>query len=61
MDKIRNLPAFITRQEMAEVLNVTPATIRRWSRAGKITERLIKANLVEVEVASVVKYRFPGA
>jgi hypothetical protein len=61
IDTINELPEWLSRTEIAHLLGVTSTTIKRWAKAGMITERAIRVNCVEVNVQSVLRYRFPNA
>lgn len=60
MEQLRDLPEWVSRTEMAYILGVTPTTVKRWAKAGKIVERYARLNLVEVNVPSVIRHRFPN-
>jgi hypothetical protein len=62
MDEILNLlsdyPEWLPRTEMAYTLGVTDQTVKRWVKIGKVQQRKNGRN-VEVNVADVIRYRFP--
>jgi hypothetical protein len=61
LETLKDLPEWVSRTRMAWVLGVTPTTIKRWGKSGKIGERYARLNLVEVNVPSVIRHRFPNA
>jgi hypothetical protein len=62
MDEILNLlsdyPEWLQRSEMAHTLGVTDQTVKRWVKLGKVQQRK-HGRCVEVNVADVIRYRFP--
>jgi excisionase family DNA binding protein len=47
-------PAWGSIQETADQLGVSPQTIRRWIRAGRISAKRMGPRLVRVELSSLV-------
>jgi excisionase family DNA binding protein len=51
-------PEWLQRSEMAYTLGVTDQTVKRWVKAGKVQQRKT-GRQVEVNVADIIRYRFP--
>jgi excisionase family DNA binding protein len=51
-------PEWLQRSEMAYTLGVTDQTVKRWVKAGKVQQRKV-GRTVEVNVADVIRFRFP--
>lgn len=58
MSQLSEYPEWLQRSEMAYTLGVTDSTVKRWVKLGKVQQRKI-GRTVEVNVADVIRYRFP--
>jgi DNA-binding transcriptional regulator LsrR (DeoR family) len=58
LSQLSDYPEWLQRSEIAYTLGVTDSTVKRWVKLGKVQQRKI-GRIVEVNVADVIRYRFP--
>lgn len=58
INQLSEYPEWLQRSEMAYTLGVTDSTVKRWAKLGKVQQRKI-GRTVEVNVADIIRYRFP--